>query len=287
MSKSKSLAIQFIVMGTAVVAIVLLSFASTVPQKSKPVAVEQHEGHSLEELIAEARASFSPELQRQVKEIEDAIQTDRDVVKRGRMYDSLVRYLGRNMQYVYAAHIAEQKAVKNSGSSLDWAQAGERYHASAGFQKEQDHVPPLINAAIRCFNKALELDAQNLDAKTGLGMCLVEGTADPMKGISLLKEVEASDSTHINAQLALADFAVRSQQYDKAIERYRKALRLKPEYYGLHLSMAELFEVKGDTANAIKELELYLEKENDPLVRNNVENAIRQLRAPVQNGGNK
>jgi len=90
--------------------------------------------------------------------------------------------------------------------------------------------------------------------------------------------VEVADSTHVNVQLALADFAVQSQQYDKAIERYSKAIRLKPEYYGIRLNLAELYQVKGDTAAAIQQLELYVQKETDPLVRNDVENAIRQLR---------
>jgi predicted Zn-dependent protease len=100
-----------------------------------------------------------------------------------------------------------------------------------------------------------------------------------MKGISTLLEVVAADSTNVNAQLALADFSVRRNAPDKAIVRYSTALRLRPDYYGLHLNLAELYEQMGDTASAISHLEKYVQIETDPLAKNDVENAIRRLRA--------
>jgi tetratricopeptide (TPR) repeat protein len=146
------------------------------------------------------------------------------------------------------------------------------------FQEHEDHLPAIYESAIRCFKKALELEPDNLDAKTGLGISMVDGTNDPMAGITILREVEAADSTHINVQLALADFAVRSEQYDKAIERYTRVLRMKPEYYAIHLSLAELYDQKHDTANVILHLEAYSSVTDDPVMKAEIDKAIESLK---------
>lgn len=194
------------------------------------------------------------------------------------MFDSLIRLCGYSKEYAFAAWASEQKAVKNNGSDADWQVAGERYQTAASFQEDQQNVPALYEAAERCFNKAMEIQPKNLDAKVGLAICVVQSGGDPMSGIKMLLEVVAADSTNVNAQLALGDFSVKRGAPDKAIVRYSAALRLRPDYYALHLSLAEQYEALGDTASAISHLEAYVEKETDPLVKNDVENAIRRLR---------
>jgi tetratricopeptide (TPR) repeat protein len=278
---SRHTIIKIIVICTAIISTVLLSFVSTTSHGSKPPMVmppTAAQGKSLEDQIASARKNLPPDLAGNVSAMEGAISTNRDPVERGHMYDSLSRFLGMNKQYVLAAYFAEEKAINNNGSGSDWQQAGERYTSSAGFQEDQNNVPALLNAAMRCFNKALELEPKNLDAKVGLGMCIVEGTDDPMKGIGMLLDVVKEDSTNVNAQLALADFSVRRKAPDLAIQRYKKALALRPDYYGLHLNIADLYIQMGDTVSALEHYEKYCEIETDPLMKNDVENAIRTLR---------
>lgn len=284
---------QWIVILLAAISTVLLSFVSTVsPGKNAPVVSHEAEhGHTLEDQIAGARKSMTPDVVAQVNAIEGAISTNRDAVKRGQMYDSLVRYVSINREkvvypnrenLVYAAWLTEQKAIKNNGSGSDWQQAGDRYRVAAGFQRDEHNLAALFEGAMRCYNKALELEPKNLDAKVGLASCMVQGTNDPMAGITLLLEVVAEDSTNVNAQLELAEFSLKRNAPDKAIARYSTALRLRPDYYGLHLNIAEVYlEQMGDTAKAISHLEQYVQIETDPLTKNDVENAIRKLRAHV------
>lgn len=235
------------------------------------------EGISLDQQVANARRNLNSNVAANVIAIESSIRTNRDPIERGNMYDSLSKFLGQNKEYVLAAYFAEQKAINNNGSGSDWEQAGERYTTSAGFQKDQNTVPALLDAAMRCFNKALELEPKNLDAKVGLGMCIVQGTNDPMKGIGLLLEVVKEDSTNVNAQLALADFSVQRNAPDKAIQRYKNALALRPQWYALHVSIGDLYLQMGDTVSAVGNYEKYCEKETDPVMKNEIENVIRSL----------
>jgi len=270
---------QLILLGACVIVIVLLGFANTTPsQRNVPEAADRPKGVSMEVVIKEERNSLRPEESGAIASLEQAIKNESDIVRRGQLYDSLVKYLGRSSKYVLAGFYAEEKAAKNNGSGTDWMAAGERYRSAASFQEHEDHLPAIYESAIRCFRKALELEPDNLDAKTGLGISMVDGTNDPMAGITILREVDSTDSTHINTQLALADFAVRSQQYDKAIERYNRVLRMKPEYYAIHLSLAELYDQKRDTANVILHLEAYSSVTDDPVMKAEIDKAIESLK---------
>lgn len=270
---------QLILLGACVITIVLLGFASTTPSKGVTAEVaEKPQGIPIESVITEERNSLTAEQSGVIASLEQTIKEEGDIVRRGILYDSLVAYLGVSGKYVLAAFYAEDKAKHGNGSGTDWVNAGERYRTAASFQQHEDHLPAVFGSAIACFQKALQLEPANLDAKTGLGISMVDGTNNPMDGITILKEVEAADSTHINVQLALADFAVRSQQYDKAIERYSKVLRLKPEYYAIHLSLAELYNAKHDTANVIVHLEAYSAITDDPVMKAEIDQEINNLK---------
>lgn len=271
---------QLILLGACVLIIVLLGFARTTPtSRPAPEVAETQQGVPIENVVAEERNSLSAEEAGVVASLEQAIKGESDIVHRGILYDSLVQYLGYTGKYVLAAFYAEDKAKHGNGSGVDWMVAGERYRSAASFQKHEDHLPAIFASAIACFDKALQLDPTNLDAKVGKGISLVDdGQHNPMDGIAILKEVEAADSNHINVQLALADFAVRSQQYDKAIERYSKVLKLKPEYYAIHLSLAELYSAQYDTANVIVHLEAYSAVTDDPVMKAEIDQEIANLK---------
>lgn len=270
---------QWVILGSCVLAIVLLSFANTTPSASTQVEIaQQPSGLSLEEVFNEERSSLKADQSGVIASFEQTMSSEKDIVRRGQVYDSLVKYLGGSGKYVLAAFYAEQKAKQNNGSGSDWMAAGERYRSAASFQQHEEHLPPLYESAVRCFSKALELEPTNLDAKVGLGIAIVDGTNDPMKGITLLREVEAADSNHVNVQLALADFAVRSKQYDKAIERYNRVLKMKPGLYAIHLSLAELYEAQNDTTQVIVHLEAYAGLTDDPVMKAEIVKALENLK---------
>jgi tetratricopeptide (TPR) repeat protein len=276
---------QWIVVGAAVTCIVLFSFVNTVPQARKSTAEasakQVSESVSLDSQLIQAHTRLSADDRQLLINGETLLRQQSEYVTKRKILDSLMYFALSRKEYVLAAWFAQQKAEKCNGSSVDWQTAGERFQNAIAFMGEKQgpqFISPLFESAMHCFQEALSLDANNLDARVGLGSVIVQGTSDPMAGIQELLAVEKADSTNLSAQLALGDFAMRSQQYDKAIARYEKALRLRPDLYGLHLSLAELFERKGDTANTVMNLEAYLKKADDPIVKNDVENAVRRLR---------
>jgi len=54
-------------------------------------------------------------------------------------------------------------------------------------------------------------------------------SANPMDGITKLRELVQKDSANVDAQYYLGLFSVKSGQVDKAVERFKKVLALRPD----------------------------------------------------------
>lgn len=271
---------QFIVLGACVITIVLLGFVSTSPsERAVPVVEEQQNitAIPLQELVNEENNLLGADVAGIVETFEHAIIAETDIVRKGILLDSLIDYLGDHNKFILAASFTEQKATATTGSATDWMIAGERYRRAGTFQTDMARKKSLYDASIRCFEKSLQLDPGNLDAQVGLGIAIVDGTNDPMKGIGMLQDVEKKDSNHIEMQLALAEFAMRSNQVEKAIYRFNKVLVLNPQKYALHLSLADIYGSMNDTAMVIYHLKQYSSLTDDVVVKAAIDKDIQTL----------
>ena len=160
-----------------------------------------------------------------MKKLEAAISNATD--KKG-AYEAIINFYDNARQPILAAYYMEQAAIASPIDS-NWTYAGARYYSAIQFSKPTEH-PMLYKKAIECFEKTLSINPKNLDARISLAACYVEGSADPMKGIGMLREIEKTDSNNVNLQLNFAFFSERSGQWDKAIARFEKVLKIKPDF---------------------------------------------------------
>lgn len=123
---------------------------------------------------------------------------------------------------LYLEIVASEKNSLN-----DWINSGDRLIAA--FENESDSVvkPALLIKANTAFSKALAIDSTNLDAKTGMGTTIVNGMGAPMDGIFMLVDVVKKDPKNLKAIMQLGLFSVKSGQFDRAIERFKEAIKLK------------------------------------------------------------
>lgn len=191
--------------------------------------------------------------------------------------DSLVKFWDRLKRPDLASYFAEKKA-QQLNSAESWFTAGNRYYYSVQFTRDETERPVLYQSAIRSFRNGLKLQPDNNDAKIMLASCYVEGTPAPMEGISLLKEVEKSDSNNVKLQLSFAFFSVKSGQMDKAISRFNKVLQIDSTYIEAYLHLADIYEQMNNVDKTIEVLELYAAKSNDPTAKIEIEKYIKQLK---------
>ena len=147
-----------------------------------------------------------------------------------------------------------------------------------------DKKAPLYKGAINGFEKVLGLDPGNLPAKTSLGTAIVESSSmlgnQPMKGITLLREVIAKDSNNIDANLQLGLFSVTSQQFDKAIERFKRILRIDSTHIDMYVYLGDTYLTMGQKDKAIDSYENYKTRVKDTLIVKDIDEYIKKLKQP-------
>ncbi|RKD17172.1 hypothetical protein BCY91_03260 [Pelobium manganitolerans] len=127
-----------------------------------------------------------------------------------------------------AAAFYYEEVAKANPNYANWLKTADRY--SEGYQNYADSTVTvgLVQKAIEAYNKALEFDKNSLDAQTGLGVAYVSGTQNPMQGIQLLLGVVKEDPKNQKANMNLGLFSMKSGQFQKAVERFKTVLEVKP-----------------------------------------------------------
>jgi tetratricopeptide (TPR) repeat protein len=203
--------------------------------------------------------------------VDKAAQTDK-----AKLLDSLGKTYDRFQLPDVAAHYYEEIAKKGSVEK-DWLNAAYRYFDA--FRASEDSLlrNAYVQKAIVCYVRVLEINPNNLDAKTDLGVCYTE-TPQPMQGIMMLREVVKSKPDHENAQMNLGLLSVRSKQFDRAIERFIKVIEINPKREEAYLYLGKSYAETGNKAKAIETFKKYLSISKNAEMKNTVKEYIEQLR---------
>jgi tetratricopeptide (TPR) repeat protein len=177
-----------------------------------------------------------------------------------------------------AASVYERKAAFTQ-TEKDWLNAAYRYFDAFKAGRDSAETAHFTGAAIRCYSKVLELNPSNLDAKMDLGVVYAEGTAEPMKGIMMLREVVTENPFHENAQMNLGFLSMKSGQYDKARERFQKVLEINPSRVDMYVYIGESFVRTGDKKEAIRNFEIFKNLTNDPQMIKDIDDYIIKLKS--------
>ncbi len=239
-----------------------------------PEVVEGSHNHDLRESVV-----LGDSAQNILDELENKLANVKSSEEKLIILDSLINFASSEKQPVLMADFFKEKATISQTEEA-WMQAGDIFFKTFRFSNADGHV--VIEEAIAAYEKALELNPDNLSAKTALGVCYVEGAGAlgeaPMKGIGLLMEVLAVDSNNIDALINLGYFSIQSTQYDKAIERFNKVLEIDPENAEAYLYMTDLYVQMGEIEKGLSYLERYKSFQEDPLVIAQVDAYIEELK---------
>lgn len=271
--------IKMAVLAGSAVLIVLLMFANTTPPEKKAEvmpAQAQHEAGSdhFGTHVSQAAAMLNESDKQKAALLEQQAKAGG---KQGMAaLDSLVNLWDDQRRPDIAAYFTE-KAAEKVNTKDAWEKAGNRYYYSVGFVKPEERSE-LYSNAIRCFDKALKIEPGDLDVKTALAACYVEGTSQPMDGIRMLQEVVEKDPENVNAHIQLGVFSMKSGQFDKAVMRFQKVTELDPQNIEIYLYLADAFVNSGNKQAAIKNLEKYRDLTEDITVKTEIQESINNLK---------
>lgn len=109
-----------------------------------------------------------------------------------------------------------------------WLASGNQFIKAFESTKDTVAQPVLLQKANVSYKNALEKDSTSIEAKTGLGITIVNGMGAPMQGIAMLLEVVAKEPKNVKANMNLGIFSIKSGQFDKAIPRFNTVIATAP-----------------------------------------------------------
>lgn len=266
---------QILLVVSALILFVLLYFVApkTLPKHSEG---DGHD-HATEKVSVDNNANLDVYLNMALKNLAPEKKTQADAFAKAGITDSMVMFWDKAKRPDLASVFVEKQAQRTN-LAADWFKAGNRYYYAIQFAGDKTELPLLYQCAMRCFGKGLKLEPKNTDARIMLASCFVEGSGDPMQGITMMREVEKTDSNNVKLQLGFAFFSVKSGQLDKAVTRFNKVLALDSNYIEAYLHLADAYERLGDTDATIKALESYSAKTTDVTARVEISKYIQQLK---------
>jgi tetratricopeptide (TPR) repeat protein len=152
-------------------------------------------------------------------------------------------------QTVPSALYLEIIANKEPGLK-NWLLTGERFMKAFDLSRDSVLQPSLLQKANLAYKNAIQIDSANAEAKTGLGITIVNGMGAPMEGIAMLLEVVKKDPKNLKANMSLGTFAIKSGQFDKAILRFNDIIAQRPSP-DAYFYLATAYENLGKKKEAI------------------------------------
>jgi len=245
------------------------------PSGDGPENAAQTSALTIESVSQTAKQSLNANLAQQITELENQLQSA-DASEKVKLQRQLASKWDDVNQPAPSAFYFELLA-KSGNNYSDWIKSGDLF--TDAYQSEKDSLiqPALVQKAIGTYQKALELNPASLDAKTGLGVAYVSGTPNPMQGITLLLEVVKQDPRNAKANLNLGLFSIKSGQFDKAVNRFKTVLEVKPTpdawFY-----LASAYENLGQKDDAIAAYEKSKELAADPNLSRYVDSKVQELK---------
>jgi len=126
-----------------------------------------------------------------------------------------------------AGYYLEQVAIARPGEQT-WKRAADEYFEAYSFATTEERQKLLGSKCMELYEKVLKNNPDNLDAKTNLGMAYMS-SANPVQGITLIREVLTADPRNEKALYNLGLLAIQSGQFDKAAERFQELAKVNPE----------------------------------------------------------
>jgi tetratricopeptide (TPR) repeat protein len=162
-------------------------------------------------------------------------------------FDKENDYIGLGLcQSIYATSLKSDSLFSVSGKNI---------LNMPEYIKTQEDADFIFGKAKAAFEQALAINKNNLSANNGLALCYIDYDEQVMKGIGLLKHTLSQDSNNIEAIQYLGYLSIKSNQLEKAIERFKKLVALQPSNSEHYNNLSQVYMRMGDKHKA----NLYLE----------------------------
>ena len=189
--------------------------------------------------------------------------------------DSLIAAYESADWYDSAAYYAGQIAVA-SGRPEYRQKALDLYYQSFTLALNEAQAQALGEQVRYYGEEVLSEEPTNLEAKSMMAMTYL-ATAEPMRGIQMLREVVEEDENNELAQYNLGLLSVQSGQYEKAVDRFEKVVDINPDHLQAQFFLGVSYAEAGKKKKARQQFERVKTLSDDPEIRANADNYLSKL----------
>jgi len=276
---------QLITAGIAIVLVIAIYAATQQKIFGPPI----HDAHiaaavntntlSIDSILFHAKEKLTPEQINRIGFLEHSVTRGDVKDQQLHIYHQLAGFWRDSARKFepFAWYMAEAARLENSEKSLTFA--ARLFLQQAQTEENQELRQWEAFQAKDLFERSLRLNPTNDSSRVELGTVLLYGgIAPPMEAIGMIKSVVDKDSTNVYAQLTLADASLGSGQTDKALERFKKVVRIDPSNLRAIFGIAETAEQMGNQKEAIEWYQKSLPFITMPQMKDEVEARIARLK---------
>jgi tetratricopeptide (TPR) repeat protein len=156
-----------------------------------------------------------------------------------------------NRQLMAAGYYAEEVAAAEKADS-SWSVAGALYYTALVQSQDPVQKAEIASKAVRCFENASSIDADNPARKVNLALVYAENPPadNPMKPVLMLRELEQQYPDNPAVYNALGRLAIKTGQWQRAVDRLEKAWSLDKKNPNTPCLLARAYEGLGNAEKA-------------------------------------
>ncbi|MEM6723078.1 MAG: tetratricopeptide repeat protein [Bacteroidota bacterium] len=258
---------------------VLYFLVPTTPKERQEIDVERSKKFSTFDpsgFLAESRQLLPPGLLGRVESLELKLDSAKAQDVKVEIYKQLSSTYNQMGNFAAGGIMAEQVA-EIAQTDTAWSITGSTYFS--GFQNAKDTLlrEYCFEKAVQSFESAISINPEEPAHRVNLGLCYVEGSPAPMKGILMIRELLDKYPDNVTVLFTLGRLSMRTAQYDKAIERFEKVVTIEDTNLNAIYMLAQAYGETGEKAKAISYYQKALALNNDPTFQANVSNIITEL----------
>lgn len=260
----------------SVIAISLLALLFTLP---RVVVSNESSGLATEQASAESSPSSPPVTDNHTDNISDTdrkkITELRDRLKNSTGKENFINFATSLSEAYRAASIYDSaaffmaQAAAMNPSAEQYRRTADLYYEAYTFALDAGKESEMGLRARTYYDSVLVLSPSDLDSKARQAMTYLSGD-NPMQGIFQLREIIQENPKHQLTLYNLGLLSLQSGQYEKAVTRFEKLVRLYPENIEGQFYLGVAYLESGSREKGVKQLEKTRSLTNDPGIQSAV-----------------
>ena len=202
------------------------------------------EATGLESLIRAARSDLKPAAMATLATLEDRLQSQTDDEERNDLLEQLAGewYQAGHpaISGIYAKQIAE-----NLNTEEAWSIAATTFSICLRQEGNDEKTRQFCaSQAEQSYQSVISLAPDNVENRINLALTYTDAPPknNPMKGILMLRDLEANYPNEVGVYTTLAQLAIKTGQLEKAAERLEKAAELEPNNVDALCPLARVYD---------------------------------------------